>query len=352
MKYFLLILTWFTGFSPAFAQADFIYTNSQACEYQTVTFAATPDTGQSYLWDFDNDGVYEKTVLSYNIINHVFNAAMTQQVGLIINYNFSPSDTVIKQVVINSLPFADFYVEDVCKPDSTVFRDSSSIASGSIAQYKWDFNNDGIFDIISQVPDTFINYGAAGTYIASLTCVSDAGCAGFTAKAVKVFDKPVADFSVQNTTDGQSTGFTDQTIAGSGTIAYYIWDFGDGQTALTQNPSHTYSDSGKYTVTLVAVSANYCADTITRVIEIEEHKEEGIVIKSVLISPNGDNINDMLEFSETECALSVYNRWNNLVYSDSGYNNDWSPAELDDGAYFYIINCNGVEKTGTVNVLK
>src|SRR3990172_2142471 len=198
MKYFLLILAWFTGFSPAFAQADFIYTNSQACEYQTVTFAATPDTGQSYLWDFDNDGVYEKTVLSYNIINHVFNAAMTQDVGVIIKYNSAPSDTVRKQVVINPLPFADFYVDDVCKPDSTVFWDSSSIATGSITEYKWDFNNDGNFDIISPVADPFsFNYGAAGTYIASLTCVSDAGCTSYTAKAVKVFDKPAADFSVQ-----------------------------------------------------------------------------------------------------------------------------------------------------------
>jgi hypothetical protein len=43
--------------------------------------------------------------------------------------------------------------------------------------------------------------------------------------------------------------FTDRS---SGRPNYWLWDFGDGSTSSQQNPVHTYSDSGTYTVTLTA----------------------------------------------------------------------------------------------------
>jgi hypothetical protein len=43
--------------------------------------------------------------------------------------------------------------------------------------------------------------------------------------------------------------FTDTS---SGPVTSYAWDFGDGETSISQNPVHTYLKSGKYTVTLTA----------------------------------------------------------------------------------------------------
>jgi len=42
----------------------------------------------------------------------------------------------------------------------------------------------------------------------------------------------------------------------------WLWQFGDGETSNEQNPSHTYGDAGKYTVTL-EVSNNTTSDTET-----------------------------------------------------------------------------------------
>ncbi len=48
---------------------------------------------------------------------------------------------------------------------------------------------------------------------------------------------------------------TDSSSGGSSNATSWAWDFGDGQTSTSQNPSHTYSAAGTYTVKLVATNA-------------------------------------------------------------------------------------------------
>lgn len=61
---------------------------------------------------------------------------------------------------------------------------------------------------------------------------------------------PAADFSVNTTsTCGGSVTFTDQT---SNNPTSWLWDFGDGSTSTQQNPVHTYTSSGNYSVQLTA----------------------------------------------------------------------------------------------------
>jgi pseudomonalisin len=47
--------------------------------------------------------------------------------------------------------------------------------------------------------------------------------------------------------------FTDKSV---GSIKSWLWNFGDGKTSTTQNPSHTYSKAGAYTVTLTVTGAD------------------------------------------------------------------------------------------------
>jgi PKD repeat protein len=54
--------------------------------------------------------------------------------------------------------------------------------------------------------------------------------------------------------------FTNQS---SGNISSYLWNFGDGQTSTSQNPSHVYSSAGTYNVTLT-VTGPYGSSTFTR----------------------------------------------------------------------------------------
>jgi PKD repeat protein len=45
------------------------------------------------------------------------------------------------------------------------------------------------------------------------------------------------------------------------------WDFGDGATSTEQNPMHTYSKTGKYTITLT-VSNQFGTDSTTEIINV------------------------------------------------------------------------------------
>ncbi|MFZ6052413.1 T9SS type B sorting domain-containing protein [Halocola ammonii] len=61
-----------------------------------------------------------------------------------------------------------------------------------------------------------------------------------------------------------------------------------------------------------------------------------------IFSPNGDNINDALVFEglldyPNGSTLIVKNRWGREVYSSTSYQNDWSPSDLPEGTYYYIL---------------
>jgi Ca2+-binding RTX toxin-like protein len=65
-----------------------------------------------------------------------------------------------------------------------------------------------------------------------------------------------ADFSsVQVGDPALTTQFTDRSTGGSSQATSWAWDFGDGQTATDENPTHTYAAAGAYTVTLVATNS-------------------------------------------------------------------------------------------------
>lgn len=51
-------------------------------------------------------------------------------------------------------------------------------------------------------------------------------------------------------------------------ITSYSWWFGDGGTSTASNPTHAYNSAGTYTVSLVAVFANGCVDTVYTTVTI------------------------------------------------------------------------------------
>jgi len=81
---------------------------------------------------------------------------------------------------------------------------------------------------------------------------------------------PVAAFNTMDTTCfGSPTVFKDKSTSKAGSITKWLWNFGDGQTDTTQNPSYTYLKSGGYNVQLTVSNTNGCTSVAaTKVIYV------------------------------------------------------------------------------------
>ena len=78
-----------------------------------------------------------------------------------------------------------------------------------------------------------------------------------------------------------------------------------------------------------------------------------------IFTPNGDLVNDFFEIPcigiAQQADLLVFNRWGDLVYETSNYQNDWDGTHegkpLPDATYFYIIKINnGDTVQGSVEI--
>jgi len=75
--------------------------------------------------------------------------------------------------------------------------------------------------------------------------------------------------------------FTDESIDSDGSISSWNWDFGDGETSTDQNPTHAYTDSGYYTVTLTVEDDDAATNTYSEMIVVTEPGESATVIQTI-----------------------------------------------------------------------
>ncbi len=127
----------------------------------------------------------------------------------------------------------------------------TSTSTGSITGYSWTFG-DGTS---STVANPSHSYSAAGTYNVALTVTGPGGTSTATKAGYITVTAaptaPVASFTA-NTTSGAAPLTVAFTSTSTGNISGYSWNFGDGTSSTTANPSHTYSAAGSYSVSLTA----------------------------------------------------------------------------------------------------
>lgn len=138
-------------------------------------------------------------------------------------------------------------------PLTVSFSDSSQNGPSS---WSWSFGDGN--GSTSQNPSH--TYTTAGTYSVSLTVTNADGTDTLTRTDYVVVnpdvpEPPVADF-VGTPTSGTSPLLVSFSDLSTNNPTSWSWDFGDGGTSSAQNPSHTYTSEGSYTVTLTATNAD------------------------------------------------------------------------------------------------
>lgn len=171
--------------------------------------------------------------------------------------------TVTINVVVNNIPVADFDYDTVCWGSPTTFTD---ISLGAVNSWNWDFGDGTTSTVGPTVQHTYAN---SGTYIASMEVDGGAGCTDIMYHAVTVIDVLTPVIGADDTVCVmEQVQFTDLSQTTSGTVTGWLWNFGDGTTSTVQNPVHSYSNSGSYTVTLDVTTSTGCVNQGTFTIDV------------------------------------------------------------------------------------
>ena len=145
----------------------------------------------------------------------------------------------------------------VAPGQSVQFTDQST---NNPTSWSWNFG-DGSTANTSRNPTH--TYNSPGNYTVTLTVTNSYGSDAETKTGyITVGNSPVAEFtgSPRTITTGQSVQFTDQS---TNNPTSWSWNFGDGGTSTSHNPSHVYNSAGSYTVTLTATNS-YGSDNETK----------------------------------------------------------------------------------------
>ncbi len=109
------------------------------------------------------------------------------------------------------------------------------------------------------------------------------------------------------------------------TFPHYLWNTGDTTSSIS------IQDSGNYYVT----AFNACGSDSTT-FNIGSWDIETFNI----FTPNGDGLNDTFKvrgLRDGTWTLQVYNRWGQLQYKNTDYQNEWDGASISPGNYFYEL---------------
>ena len=242
-------------------------------------------TIEEYEWDFEGDGTFEFNSGSDATVQHTYNSSGDFDPAVRVTDNdgatdeASLSDTVSGGITVNTPPTADI-AADVTSgslPLQVNFDASGSTdVDGTIVNYQWDFEGDGIFEFDSGTnPTAMFIYNSGGSFDPAVKVTDDDGATDTESLSenggseILVNNPPTAAISADTlggptplevNFDASASTDTD------GTVVNYEWDFeGDGiydlDTDTTPTAQFFYNDAGDYDPTVRVTDNDGGTDT-------------------------------------------------------------------------------------------
>lgn len=156
---------------------------------------------------------------------------------------------------------------------------------------------------------------------------------------------PTADFtySPENIYVGDSVTYVD---VSSGNITNSTFTLSDGTQINDSIAKELFLDRGVYNICLSVQNVYGCVDSTCLEITVSPALVD--IILPNIITPNKDGSNDYFFINGIEglYSIEIFNRWGNIVYSESPYMNHWdgtnsSGKMLPDGTYYFILKAIG-----------
>jgi PKD repeat protein len=227
----------------------------------TITDNSQPAKGHSMTWNWKFDDATSAT--GANPVK-AFASSGNHTIWLITKSDSGCLDSISKTALINPAPKAIYTAINNCPKTPINFSNSSSITSGTIASYKWDFGDGTASTVKSPVK----SYATSNIFAVKLVAISDMGCKDSVSQNITVYPLPNISFTVANACLSDTVKFVNSSTIVSGSILAYLWNLGDLSYATTKNVAHKYSKSGAYSVKLVATSNSGCMDTLVKAVTV------------------------------------------------------------------------------------
>ena len=218
-----------------------------------------------YRWDRDGNGTYDTSDSVPQDYTWTFNTPGTYNAKLEVLNNLGQTATDTCPITVEQeapTASASAAPSNGPVPLTVIFTCTGQTKNGSITQWEWDLDGDGVYDVSSSTSGTLSHaYDSVGDYAARCRVTDSAGLTGVSgAINSTVRPRPVgsptvtASASVTNGTAPVTVSFNG-TVSDDGSIVQYEWDFdGDGvyDHVSTASPatSHVYQSGGVFAATL------------------------------------------------------------------------------------------------------
>ncbi|MDZ4823310.1 MAG: PKD domain-containing protein [Flavobacteriales bacterium] len=232
---------------------DYFPSFTYSTDCATLGIECTNTTGYDfldYVWDM-GDG----TIIEEENVEHIYAATGTYTITLTAIDNGCQSDsTITEEITIFDEVVAIIGNDDVvaCAPAEIEFENNS----GGVT-FTWDFGDGSPLVAGTNVSHL---YNEPGIFNVTLYAAGNTDCPGADTaySVVEIIEQQIIEALFSLNQIGACEEMTIEAINQStGQGLDYLWDFGDGETATEENPTHWYNEPGTYVITLT-ISAEAC----------------------------------------------------------------------------------------------
>jgi PKD repeat protein len=267
---------------PQFYTFSYLGTNGlPECNEVQFNVTSSPNVTLNF-WNFGdpdnniNSGTLSNAAHTYNKAGYYLTSLSATLVTPFGTCNLLETQSVCIPIA------ADFSYYENCQ--SVDFTDLSTFLPGhDITTWLWDFGDSN--SSTAQHP-THV-YASPGVYTVILTVANAVGCKVSISQTITVVGtlNPTITAAPNPVWVGDPVSFTGTGI----NIISWLWDFDDGATNGSQNPSHTYTSPGSYDVDLTVVNEDGCTATATITVDVFPGIPSGTIAYTSLTICEGEN---------------------------------------------------------------
>ncbi|MEI6765952.1 MAG: PKD domain-containing protein [Bacteroidota bacterium] len=270
---------------------------------------------------------------------HGYNNPGTYTVTLIVSQN-GCTDTITHTVTITTSPFTAQYSASPlsgCSPLTVTFHDLSTPAPNS---WSWTFGDGGT----STAQNPSHTYSAPGTYTATLISANGSGCSDTVVHTITVYGPPNLSFTGNPILACLPPLNVSFTPSAPGAVLF-SWNFGDGSTSTLQNPTHTYTTQGSFTVMLTVTDVHGCTNTYNRV----NYVNISPPLPHFGANPREGCIPLLVQFTDSTVTSSYITNWTWTFGDGSPVSHLQNPSHNYPDTGTYLVSLFVVDSMGCTN---